>query len=206
MPKFEKFFGQPDPGFWCSAAGDDSKANFLARVRHETNPPASPEALAEVAGLPEQVSESLKDFYKRRNGFTLYRDTLSEAAGIRLFRIEEWGEAAALMLEAYEHLGEDEDPDHVVDGLVMGEVPQSGNYFVMPTRGAQIGEVFYVNHDGWYEAPFAQDFNGFLLRVIEEPARLLSEELGCYTRYSDGKTETQWIPERYVPDASRAGP
>ncbi len=177
--KFEEFLSHPAPGFRCSAAGDESKPSFLAKVRHELNLPASPEALAKVAELPEQVAKQLEDFYKRHNGFTLYQDILSEAAGIRLFGIEGWEAAAAAMREWYEDLGEDEDPDCIVDGLVIGEVPESGNYFVMPTRGPQIGKVFYTDHDGWYEGPFAENFDTFLLRLIEEPASLLSEELGC---------------------------
>ena len=37
--------------------------------------------------------------------------------------------------------------------------------------------------------------------VIEE---LLVEEVGCYTRYSDGQTNAQWIPEEYFADVSQA--
>lgn len=199
--KFEEFLSQPTPGFWCVASGDSSKPGFLATVTHEINPVPSPDELANLAGLPKQVSEQLEDFYKDKNGFTLYQDTLSEAAGIRVFRIDEWEEKATEMREWYEDLSEEEDPDSIMSGLVIGEVPQSGNYFVIPSHGPQIGKVFYVDHDGWYEKPFADTFAEFLLRITEEPAQLLSEELGCYTRYSDGKTDTQWIPNRYVTGA-----
>ena len=65
-----------------------------------------------------------------------------------------------------------------------------------------MGKIFYADHDGWYESPFAEDFNGFLLHVTQEPARLLAKEVGCFTRYSDGKTDTQWIPEEYFVDVT----
>ena len=42
-----------------------------------------------------------------------------------------------------------------------------------------------------------KDFEEFITRVTSNPAHLLSEELGCYARYSDGKTSIQWIPESY---------
>lgn len=203
-PQFEEFLSQPSPGFWCVAAGDSSKPSILAKVTHEINPPPSLDELAILAGLPKQVSEQFEDFYREKNGFTLYQDTLSEAAGVRVFRISEWAEKATEMREWYEDLFQEEDPDSIIVGLVIGEVPQSGNYFVMSLCEPRIGKVFYVVHDDWYEKPFANNFAEFLIRIIEEPAQLLSEELGCYTRYSDGKTDTQWIPERYVPDTSTA--
>lgn len=84
-------------------------------------------------------------------------------------------------------------------------VPQSGNYFVMPVDGPHAGKVYYVNHDGdgWYESAFAQGFDDFIFRVITDPASLVSNELGCYTRYSDGKTDVQWIPKELVIESER---
>jgi hypothetical protein len=41
----------------------------------------------------------------------------------------------------------------------------------------------------------------FSFRVTADPASLMSEELGCYTRYSDGKTDIQWIPKELVVEA-----
>jgi len=38
---------------------------------------------------------------------------------------------------------------------------------------------------------------------VREPVKLLAEEVGCYTRYSDGKTDAQWIPEEFFPDVSK---
>ena len=79
----------------------------------------------------------------------------------------------------------------------LATAPQSGNYFVMPVEGPNAGKVFYADHDGWYESHFAKDFEEFITRVTSNPAHLLSEELGCYARYSDGTTPIQWIPESY---------
>ena len=99
--------------------------------------------------------------------------------------------------------GPENDPDHIVTGIAFATVPQSGNYFVLPIEGPSAGKIFYANHDGWYESAFADDFDGFLAHVVQDPVKLLAEEVGCYTRYSDGKTDTQWIPEEYYPDISK---
>jgi hypothetical protein len=91
-----------------------------------------------------------------------------------------------------------EDPDQILNGVPFAHVPHSGNYFVMPVSGPNAGKVFYADHDGGYESAFAQGFNDFVFRITTDPASLLSDELGCYTRYSDGKTSTQWIPKELV--------
>jgi hypothetical protein len=72
----------------------------------------------------------------------------------------------------------------------------------MPVDGPSAGKIFYADHDGWYESAFADDFDRFLAHVSHEPARLLAEEVGCYTRYADGKTDAQWIPEEYFADVT----
>jgi hypothetical protein len=94
------------------------------------------------------------------------------------------------------------DHDRIVSGISNATVPNSGNCFVMPVEGASAGKIFYANHDGWYETAFADDFNDFLTRVTREPVKLVAEDVGCYTRYSDGKTDAQWIPEEYFTDIS----
>ena len=47
---------------------------------------------------------------------------------------------------------------------------------------------------------FASSFGEFIARLHKHPISVLNEDLGGYTRYFDGKTESQWVPKRYVPD------
>jgi hypothetical protein len=46
-------------------------------------------------------------------------------------------------------------------------------------------------------SPIAESFEEFLDSILADPADFLNH-LGCYTRYSDGKTDIQWIPKEYV--------
>jgi len=144
------------------------------------------------------------EFYRRHDGFVLYGDLLSEAAGIVLFPVEQWVEMTDEMRRGFYFLQEEPetDPDHIFTGIAIATVPYSGNYFVMPIDGSTAGQIFYADHDGWYDAAFADDFDGFLVRITQEPVHLLAKELGCYTRYSDGQTDAQWIPEEYFPDVT----
>jgi len=200
----EEFTRSRAPGFRCYAAGDKSGARFLASVRHILNAPASTESIIKVRQMLGRHADKVAGFYQHHDGFVLYRDTKSEAAGIELLSVEQWEEATEDMRDWFDHLADEpeNDPDHIVTGISIATVPHSGNYFVMPMEGPSAGKIFYADHDGWYESAFADDFDGFLAHVVREPAKLLAEEVGCYTRYSDGRTDAQWIPEEYFPDIS----
>lgn len=201
---FEEFAKAPAPGFRCYAAGGESGSRFLARVRHDLNGPASSASVVQIRQILGSHADKVAAFYQRHDGFVLYRDTMSEATGIELLPVEKWDEAANDMRDWFEHLADnpENDPDHIFTGIAIATVPQSGNYFVMPVEGPTAGKIFYADHDGWYESAFANDFDDFLVHVTWEPVKLLAEEVGCYTRYSDGKTNAQWIPEKYFPDVS----
>jgi hypothetical protein len=204
--ELEEFAKAPASGFRCFAAGDESGPRFLARIRHALNPPAPPASVARIGEILGSHADQVVAFYRHHNGFVLYLDTRSDAAGIELFRVEDWEEATTDMRTWFEDVLHDpeKDPDHIFTGIAIATVPHSANYFVMPIEGPSAGKLFYADHDGWYESAFAEDFSGFLTRVTREPVKLLAEDLGCYTRYSDGETDSQWIPEAYFLDISRA--
>jgi hypothetical protein len=202
----EEFTKSPAPGFRCLAAGNRSGPRFLASIRHILNAPASPASIAQIRKLLGNHADQAATFYQCHDGFVLYRDTKSEAAGIELLPVAQWEKATEEMRDWFNHLADnpEDDPDHIVTGISIATVPHSGNYFVMPVEGPNAGKIFYADHDGWYESAFADDFSSFLARVTREPVKLLANDVGCYTRYSDGKTNTQWIPEEYFSDVSRA--
>ena len=60
-----------------------------------------------------------------------------------------------------------------------------------------------MDHDGWIEEPIAENFDALLKQIIADPAGFLVER-GCYTRYSDEETDTQWIPEEYIADCDKS--
>jgi hypothetical protein len=193
------------PGFRCCAAGNQSSDEFIAKVHHRLNPGADAESLDRIRKTLGQFASQFVAFYERHDGFMLYCDQLSDEAGIELFPVHAWEESTQGMREFFGYLAEDpqEDSDHILTGVAFATVPQSGNYFVIPLEGPAAGKIIYADHDDWHESPFADDFNGFLERVTREPVQLLVEDLGCYTRYSDGETHLQWIPEEYFPDVSQ---
>jgi hypothetical protein len=158
------------------------------------------QALANLRRTIPTGSEPLIAFYRKHNGCVLYRDTLSAAAGIELFAIENMAAQTEEMYEWLQSLDDEADINHLRTAVAIGHVPESGNFFAVPIEGEKAGMVFYVDHDDWREEPFANSFDEFMDRITISPAKLLSEDLGCCTRYSDGETDTQWIPIEYFGD------
>jgi hypothetical protein len=107
----EDFVKSPAPGFRCYAAGDKSGARFLARVRHILNCPASSEAVSHLSRMLGRHADKVAAFYERHDGFVLYRDAKSAAAGIELLPVEQWQEATDDMRDWFDHLADEPEND-----------------------------------------------------------------------------------------------
>jgi hypothetical protein len=208
LADFETHLKHAAPGFRCYRCGDRSETpTFLALVRNRANPPADKVALSTIDKLLGAAGAMIKQFYARHDGVLLYEDTLSsrwsggefEAAGVAFFSVSEWQDKSAEMRESLLAMGwsEDDMPDWLRQGIVFGEIPHSANYFVIQPSGEQAGKVFYADHDDFQADPIAGSFEEFVDSILADPADFLNR-LGCYTRFSDGKTEIQWIPKEYV--------
>ena len=90
-------------------------------------------------------------------------------------------------------------PDWYYRGVVFGEIPHSANYFVIQPEGDEAGQIYYCDHDDFVTEPIASSFEELLNTIVNDPPAFLFQR-GCYTRYSDGKTDIQWIPKDYIPD------
>jgi hypothetical protein len=148
----------------------------------------------------------IADFYARHDGATLYANRRSKTAGIRLFPISMWDKATRRFNKDRTSQAEDLDdwgrrqralPN--LDGVVIGEIPRSGNYLIVRLSGKHRGGIFYANHDDSGSAckPLARNFAALLDRIAADPAKFLCD-MGGYTRFSDGKTDTQWIPNEFI--------
>jgi hypothetical protein len=201
--QLQRLIQHTSPAFVCRPAGRGRESErFTARLSHELRPPAPAADLAHLRQLIPAGAEQLATFYALHDGFVLYRDTLSPTAGIELFRIADMEEQTSSLRQWLDGLEDEYDTNHLKTAIAIGEPPHSGNYFAMPTRGPQIGKVFFFDHDDWREEPIAESFDEFLSLLSSSPADLLSKTLGCTTRYFDGSSNTQWIPTEYLPTAA----
>jgi hypothetical protein len=202
LDKFESHLRDPSPGFRCFACGDRTETPaFLARVKNRINRPGSAKALAGLEALFGKLPTALRRFYELHDGVLLYRDTKSNAAGVEFFKASEWQSRTNEMQESMFDMGFEESdmPDWFHQGLVFGEIPHSGNYLIIQPAGKEAGQVFYADHDSFTEGAIAASFKDLLLMIVDDPPGFMYAR-NCFTRYSDGKTDTQWIPKEYVSD------
>lgn len=179
--------------FSCKPAGRrDSTERFVAHVVHFMNSPGSPNDLTIASSLFGAAAAPFEGFYGKHNGLTLYRDTLSSSAGVEIPLL---GALPKINERFRGRLSENESEDDPDSFVVFATAPRSANYFVVQMQGPNIGQILYTDHETNGMAVFADDLRGFLLRIIREPVKLLAKDLGCFARYSDGSTRTQWIPE-----------
>ncbi|WP_126147232.1 SMI1/KNR4 family protein [Synechococcus elongatus] len=198
---------RPNPRFRCQGVGGSQgdQSEFIARVSNFLHSPPSQAERERLTGgdLADLLPKDFLEFYSRFNGVTLYQDLILNAhgfaaTGIYIAPIAEWEnlrEELQLWLDFIDD--EDDDLDWLESAIAFAEVPNSGNYFLLALRGDKRGKVVYFSHDGFEFEEYADGLTEFLVKVTSNPAKVLYE-LGCYTRYTDGKTDIQWIPEAYA--------
>jgi hypothetical protein len=189
-----------NPAFRCYAAGDRAEnLLFTALVTHEINSPATSAALAELDSHFAGGCPSLRELYSLHDGIILFCDTGSDVTGFELFPIADWPARTAEMRSSMEAMGFDlgDMPDWFDAGVVIGQIPQSANYFVAETSGGSAGKLYHADHDDFAEDSIADNAESLINSLVSDPAQFMYDR-GCYTRYSDGTTEKQWIPKEYV--------
>jgi hypothetical protein len=199
LREFLKHISDEAPAFLCYACGDrEEQLALTAKVSNKLNPPASSDAIKEIKSHLGAAGEPFQKLYRKHNGLLLYWSSRARAAGVRFFPVEEWPTRSEEMREQLCAMGWDEEefPTWLKTCIVFGEIPQSANYFAVSV-GKSAGKIYYVDHDSFETKPFAKGLEELLDRIQSNPATFLYK-CGCYTRYSDGKTGTQWIPKEYL--------
>lgn len=145
----------------------------------------------------------VRAFYELHDGVLMYEGQKSQPAGLKFFKVDEWDEETAEVHEWYSIGGGDEEemPECYKSGCAIAEIPQSGNRFVIATKGRDAGKIYYFDHDDYSEDPIAKTFDEFLGLILKDPVSFL-DRFGYCTRYSDGKSGKQLIPKSYSSDGA----
>jgi len=197
---FMEHINDPSPIFWCYACGDREEILSLpAKLTHELGEPATESDISQIKKWFGGSANEFIELYRRLNGFTLYIDTNGYAAGITFYPVDRWLAQTKEMKKQFKDMGfrQNELPSSTIDTLAFAEIPHSGNYFTIKRNGAASGKIFYADHDDCVEEPLYDSLSNLLSSILIDPAKFLNS-VGCYTRYSDGNTRTQWIPKEYV--------
>ena len=205
IAKLDALLNRKNQRFMCRDTGwpEPGPKQHVAYIKHVVQPPAPASVLAVLLKRLRAVPQ-LAAFYERYGSVRLYCDTVGSDSAFYIADPDDWASLKIGFRTWLELLSPDEEeellPDWVDNYIVIGEVPYSGNYFLVPLSGEVTGHVFEFEHDGFEFIDRGKNFDAFLDYVSTVNASLI-EDILCHTRYSDGETETQWLAQEYQFDA-----
>jgi hypothetical protein len=201
--QLDSFLARKNQRFICIDNGwpKPDPERHIAMLAHNYTDPLSAE---ELALLKEQIPAipQLAAFYSRYGSLSLYCDTIGDDFAFYIAEPEEWAKLKTYFEGWLEHLDDDDRdflPEWLDDYIVFGEVPHSGNYYLMPLSGTEAGKVFLFDHDGFEFTEEGHDLAAFIGKITTVNDALINEILS-HTRYRDGKTDTQWLANSYAFD------
>jgi len=178
---------------------------FVANIMHEVTPPLDPVKLellrAQVADVPQLV-----ELYRKYGSVRLYLDTKMyepwghSCSAFYIADPEEWIDLKDGFQSWIEDLGKEEAeeilPSWINSYVVIGEIPNSGNYFLVPMTGDELGSVYEFEHDGFEFIKHANSIVDFV-SLISTPTDELVRAISGHARYFDGVSDTQWLARHY---------
>lgn len=130
--------------FRCSEIHQEKNSKTV-QFQHVATPPGDSSTVPDVPGL--------SDFYCTFGELTLYLEEQSGDAAYFLASPSQWQELESDFRPWLEGIGQEETdeylPDWTSDCIVIGEIPRSGNYLLVPTAGPEAGKVIEFEHDGF---------------------------------------------------------
>ncbi|TMQ74374.1 SMI1/KNR4 family protein [Candidatus Accumulibacter phosphatis] len=176
--------------FVCSEI-HHAKNSKTVHFRHLGTPPEPDFSGLEVNGL--------RDFYSTFGELTLYLEEESGDAAYFLANPSQWESLDSDFRPWLEGIGDDEADDYLPDWIsnciVVGEIPRSGNYLLIPTTGPETGKVFEFEHDGFEFIELGTSLPDFVERTLDlDPSRLAA--IASHVRFiteNDGRP--WWIEE-----------
>lgn len=171
----------------------------IVAIEHKVGPRIAEDVLStleEQLDIPPQLTE----FYSRFGYVRLYSQVDSDESAYYIASPDEWDELNDSFFDWIEDFSEDEKeellPDWISEYIVIGEIPASGNYLLMPLTGDHKGRVFEFEHDGFEFIERGRDFADFL-DVISTVTDQLLEDIAGHTRYQDQRPDSQWLVTEY---------
>lgn len=203
LKTLETLLARRNQRFRCVATGQPQPGPdvFTAQIVHYSEPPHGPAQCEQLNRLFPDIPQ-LAEFYAHYSSVRLFVDPIGGDSAFYIASPDEWHGLKSAFEMWTDGLNEEDKgllPVWLDSCLVIGEIPTSGNYFLMPTTGEHAGKVFLFDHDGFEFSEQGADLSKFIERVSTVDETLLQEIPG-HTRYADGETDTQWLAREYSYD------
>lgn len=172
--------------FLCEEINRDGKTK-VSRFRHISNPPEQRLKLPEVPGL--------RSFYETFDSLVLYFDEESGDAAYVIASPSEWSELNHSFTAWLQGMGEFEFaqtfPAWIKDRIVVGEMPKTGNYLLVPVSGVEAGKVFGFDHDGFEIRELGSSLPDFVYRSLDLDSERLTD-IAAHLRFMSPDDDRQW--------------
>jgi hypothetical protein len=189
MEALRRHLALENPRFVCRDVRRERE--LIVRVTSSAGPPATDSELEELRRIVGPEYAFLEPLYRHFNGVSLHGH--GETFGLVAFPIEELSSFAQECRASFW----DEESELFPfqrDGVPFATIFASGNYFA-----CHQGKVYYSDHDGGDDALWGASLEAFFERALVDPAKF-PYDAGCYTRYFDGESDRQFIPEKLLHD------
>lgn len=170
--------------FHCSEIHREANKKSV-EFRHAGLPPDPSADVPDIAGL--------QDFYSTFSQLTLYLDEASGDAAFHIAHPSQWPELDDEFRPWIE--ADDDLPEWIEDCLVIGEVPHSGNYLLVPTTGPEAGKVFEFEHDGFEFIELGTSLPDFVARSLDLDSARLTDMASHLRFIAPGEDKQWWIEE-----------
>ncbi len=172
--------------FFCCEIHREENTKTVS-FRHAGSPPDPNVEVPDVPGL--------RDFYDTFGELTLYLEEHSGDAAFFIASPSAWAELDSYFRPWLDGVEEDEGEDFLPDWieacLVVGEVPHSGNYLLVPTSGADAGKVFEFEHDGFEFIELGSSLPDFVARTLDLDTERLTA-IASHARFITPDENCQW--------------
>lgn len=168
--------------FLCKQIRDEQNTR-LVRFRHDATPPCRAGDIPDIGRL--------RDFYDTFGSILFYYDAQSQDAARYIAPPSEWAELQDQCAGWIDMLDEDDRPQWIGTGLVIGETPHSGNYILMAREGPSAGHVFELDHDGLVFTDAANDLVDYVEKLLALDAEKLTD-MASHMRFVAGDPMVQW--------------
>lgn len=178
---------------------DPSPPEHVVQIEHQVGLSLSSDELLSLKKKFQDFPE-LVSFYSKFGSLRLYSQIDADESAYYIAGPSEWDELKNNFTDWVEDLDNDEReqllPGWISDFVVIGEIPKSGNYFIMPFTSEFAGRIYEFEHDGFEFVERGKNFGDFIDKLTTINDELL-EYIRGHIRYQDTRPDSQWLVEEY---------
>lgn len=176
--------------FKCVEIHNESNVKDV-RFRHQSSP--------SNANVPVPSVPGLQDFFRTFESLMMYVDEQSGDTAYYIASPAQWVELDGYFRPWLDGLDAEDVAEYVPawidDCIVIGEIPHSGNYLLVPLTGTEAGVAYEFEHDGFEFIKVAETLPEFVMSALDLDSRRLTNIASHLRFVTEGSDNQWWISE-----------